>query len=181
MFSFCVWIGCGASLCTIPGGRDPRTHPQRKKRFYTRSFPLLHIHATVCGDVTIPRASHDLVFCIATCVPIVMSGRLLVGISLFCFYFHLFFFLAILLFSPIMLKILLEASILYSQLSNITSYLTVTSYTCMVLVNANFNKAKCGDCSIRVYWSFSIWVATWDKHLGGATLPFAILYCCISF
>ena len=39
------------------------------------------------------------------------------------------------------------------------------------------------DCSIRVYWSFSIWVRTQNKHLGGATFPFTILilYCCIPF
>ena len=38
-----------------------------------------------------------------------------------------------------------------------------------------FNKTKTADCSIKVYWTFSIWVAIWNKHLGGATLPFTIL------
>ena len=48
------------------------------------------------------------------------------------------------------------------------------NYSCVVLVNANFfNKIKCADCSIRVYRSFSVWVANIsrrnnDNNLGGA-------------
>ena len=70
-------------------------------------------------------------------MPIVVCGRcccampfplLGVGISVFCLYFHLFFFLAI-LFLPIMLKILFEVSIFYLKLSYIASYLTVTLCT----------------------------------------------------
>ena len=51
-----------------------------------------------------------------------------VEISLFCFYFHLFFFLEM-FFLPIMLKILLQVSIFCSKLSYIASYLIMASYT----------------------------------------------------
>ena len=52
--------------------------------------------------------------------------------------------------------------------------------SCVVLVNVNFNKTKCADCSIRVYQSFGL-SANMNKHLEEAILPFTFLYCCILF
>ena len=105
-----------------------------------------------------------------------------VGISVFSFYFYLFSFWQFLIY--------------YTQdfawsFNIIASYLTMTSYT---LYNSTaythmhhgqldwlwasyiavwcskcqfFTETKCADCSIRVYWSFSIWVVTCNKHLKG--------------
>ena len=55
-----------------------------------------------------------------------LDNLLRLGISLFCFHFHHFSFWQF--FLPIMLKILLSFNI-FSKLSLIASYLTVTSYT----------------------------------------------------
>ena len=61
---------------------DPGTRLRRKRRFRINVFPLA-VRTWYClwgpMDVTSPYVSHDpvLVFCTATFVPTVMSGRLL--------------------------------------------------------------------------------------------------------
>ena len=52
-----------------------------------------------------------------------------IGMSLFCFYFHLFFFLAILLFLDYYAQYFAQSWIFCSKFSYIASYLTVISYT----------------------------------------------------
>ena len=72
-----------------------------------------------------------------------------VGMSLFCFLFHLFFFLAILFFLPIMLNILLQVVIFCSKFSYIASCLTVTLYTYIpklytnIIVSYSYTDSKC--------------------------------------
>ena len=52
-----------------------------------------------------------------------------IGMSLFCFYFHLFFFLAILLFLAYYAQYFARSRIFCSKFSCIASYLTVISHT----------------------------------------------------
>ena len=61
-------------------------------------------------------------------------------------------------------------------------YELVKQYSCIMLLNANFNTNPLTvACCIKVYMSIFIseWVHKSSKCLGGAILPFTILYCYI--
>ena len=121
-------------------------------------------------------------------------------ISLLCFYFHLFFFLVI-LFLTYYVQDFVEVSMVCSKLNYIASFLTVyTSYTpttcthhghaaIVRLIMSQYIAAWCyskWQFLTRIYVLIVLleWVDRFNlngKRLGGATLPFTILYCCISF
>ena len=59
---------------------------------------------------------------------------------------------------------------IYTSWTAITILIMSLLYSCVGLINV---KTKCANCSIRVH--------QFNKHLGGATLLFTILNCCIPF